>query len=320
MTTPALTLYRQGQDLLREGHFGRAAEMLLESVRLDREFLDAYYHLALAYYRGGDPVRAERILSRLAGASPGDVGAHLLLSRVRRALEDRSGAEKALLSVLHHGDLTETEILDLSYELMNVGRRKTALRFLRREVRRHPDNVNLLYRLGRTLGDLGRMRDALKCFDECLQIQPDHADAKRSIDRLLREPVSAKRRWSWLSALFRPKDRLLTGVEKLACGDASGAARVLSRAGDDAEPGLLLALACAYETEGSDDAAIDVLEQIKEDPDVGSFASYRLARLYMNQENHEAASRLLETALDRDPDFEEARDLLAEIFLARPVG
>lgn len=311
MTTHALSAYESGLAQLRDGRFADAANSFRQAITADRAFLDAYYHLSLAHYRGGQAIQAERILTRLAAAAPRDPDIHLLLCRVRRDLHLDKEAESALIPVVRATSLTEEQVLDASYELLSLDKRHKAIVFLKREVRRNPFSVKLIYRLGRTYSDLGKEKAALRCFEQCLSLQPDHSDAKRAMDRILRGEENGAAR---PGRFFRQRRIPQNGDSILTNGETQEISGLLDQSEctpDD--PGLLLALACVYETEGNFQAAIEVLERIKDDANVRGFACYRLGKLYHAQGRNEEAAAVLNAALEEDPDFEEARELLLGI-------
>lgn len=316
MTSSALTAYESGLAKLRDGCFADAIDRFRDAITADRAFLDAYYHLALAHYRSGQALQAERILTRLTGAAPHDPDVHLLLCRVRRDLKLDREAEKALAPVIRGSLLTEEQVLDASYELLSLGNRRRAIRFLHREVRHNPYSVKLIYRLGRTYADLGQERAAQRCFEQCLSLQPDHSDAKRALDRILRDENGATKSKRFLRSRKNKagkSDAILNNTEK------HEAANLISGGEDTQEDtGLLLALACSYETEGNRDAAIKVLERIKDDANVRGFACYRLGKLYHSLGRHDEAVSVLNLALEEDPDFEEARELMVSIIAGNP--
>ena len=161
-----------GADPLRDAGATRAVEgVVLRGRWLAREELDA--HLA------GIETRQRRIapfVARLSAAvAAGDAAAAV------KAWTD-AGEDRARLA-----GFAEDRLNQLGYRYLGAGRLDDALDVLRRNTELFPRSSNAWDSLGEVLHALKRADEALQAYEHALELDPDNADARASIDRIVQE-------------------------------------------------------------------------------------------------------------------------------------
>lgn len=153
-----------GRSLLRQGKVQEAVEHLQRAVEQEPQYGEARYQYGLALSRSGKRAEgaAEIQKSReLIAASEGDQAANLDMAEAAAAL-DKGHPDEAIPKI-------------------------------RRVIKNRPNAAEAYYLLGSALEMKGESQEAIAAFRSTLEIDPGHARAKASLERLVPPEQSAPR-------------------------------------------------------------------------------------------------------------------------------
>jgi len=167
-------------DALRSGRLEQARERIEQAIRLAPGYAPLYSNLGVVLRRQGDRYAAlDAYLTALQLEPGSDTVRHnlfgLFIDHGLEASETSPGDLPSLESVLTRA---ETDV--------SPGEVRAALRYYREIHRRRPLDPEPLVALGRCHLLLGRIGNARRALVEALDLDPEHASARRLLDSLTR--------------------------------------------------------------------------------------------------------------------------------------
>jgi len=188
--------------LSQAGRPGAAREILEYALGLRPFDTNALVRMGNIMLNAGELDRAEEIFRKLQGFRPDPFFADRLeaIQRMRRgsaahalseALKKGLAAAKAKLADLERSRdpqayFDEREINALGYRLLGQGRVDQAVFVFELNARRYPNSWNVHDSLGEAYMNAGRPKDAVRCYQRSLRLNPENANAKKMLEELRR--------------------------------------------------------------------------------------------------------------------------------------
>lgn len=308
---------REGELLLSLGRPDAAEKVLAgaEAALAGRpRVLSALAGLRAAQGRRADAARLADRLARMGGSPLARGDALLRAARVRRALGDDAGAEKALRAALEAAPARGAAAAELCDLLLSRGKVKEALALTSRAVELSSgawpsERAAALANRARVEQAAGDDAAAEKSLRSALEADPSDRDALRALAGAL---LALKRPAEALPLAERLGERELAARARLALGDGDGARRdyerALTQAPDDS--GLLTALASLALARERPEDALDPARRLVAASDGAAPAARArahelLARVLLALDDADAARaehRLALAAAPGDPD------------------
>ncbi|GBD37594.1 TPR repeat-containing protein YrrB [bacterium HR36] len=163
-----------GLVLRRLGRTDEAVYSFLRALQLDPNFVEALNNLALLLRDMGRLQEAVQYLERAVQIRPNQAVLHANLAQIYRALNRHEHAVRhfrhALTAQPGHLDIC----LSLSLSLLALGEEAEAENWARHATILAPGSADSWNTLGTILSSMGRYREALDCFNQALQMEPQH--------------------------------------------------------------------------------------------------------------------------------------------------
>lgn len=171
-----------GALLCTMGEAGAGLSCLEEAVARDPGRLSARYNAAVAYHKAGDFRRATAHLEKLLEADPHYPGGRLAMARACYGqglqlleVEHPKAALTALNRALEYETGDENMFFAKGLAHMSLDQMAEAEAALRRAVNLQGDYVPAVHNLGVVYERLGRVQEALECYQRVRELSPDLA-------------------------------------------------------------------------------------------------------------------------------------------------
>jgi tetratricopeptide (TPR) repeat protein len=139
-----------------------SAQQFNRAIEINDQIVDAYIGLAIAQKSAGNISDAVTTLSLAAAIQPNSS----LLFAEAATLQFRTGFEENLQS--DNGD-------------SSTGLIESVIGIHQQQIKQRPQNPDLYYRLGMLMMGIGRMSDAIKAFQNALEISPTYTRARNKL-------------------------------------------------------------------------------------------------------------------------------------------
>jgi putative PEP-CTERM system TPR-repeat lipoprotein len=172
-----LSHYADGLLLLNQGKYSEAQAALEESLKLNSQYLQAYYFLGVAHLQQNQLSQAEQHLSRVMNAHPGLVHVHKMLALTKFRLNDFQGARSVLLPVLRElPDDSFSQKLMGDIEL-GLGNKQAGLAYLKRAADLQPDSAVAHLSLGQAMLAQGNKDQGIEALEKAVEVNPSLPEA-----------------------------------------------------------------------------------------------------------------------------------------------
>lgn len=106
-------MLRKAENAMTSRHWFRAIQLLQRSLKLNPNFLDAHFHLTLAFYHIKDLVSAEKHAHKVLRINPSEPNAYLNLG----AIKDKQGKIRSAIRYYNLELLNRKECLEAHFNL-----------------------------------------------------------------------------------------------------------------------------------------------------------------------------------------------------------
>lgn len=177
-------------ELIRSGHFRRAAEHLREALRLAPEDPEAHQNLAMALESRGKSEEALEQYRRALAIQPNHFKARVHLGVLLASDGSYDGAIQEFRKAVRIDPSSAVAFNNLGAALASEGRLREAVRRLRTAVELDPGYAEAHRNLGMALQAQGEIRQAITHLRKAVRLAPEDGTARRSLDRALAEAGS----------------------------------------------------------------------------------------------------------------------------------
>lgn len=318
-TTDAKQAYWAGIAHYDSTDWANAADWLRKATTADPQMQDAWYNLGLTYYQMQDYFETERYIEKVFAINPLYENAHALLGMALYHRGDYNRAINAFNFAINHKPTRELRLAraichiaagqprfslpdldEILYEdpghlraclakgaaLIDLGQHKYALRFLNRILDNDPENTPALTNRAICFFQLGMKEEALEDFEQSIRLKPQLE-----------------------TFLSRARCHLSNGAFNNALADIKSALQI-----DSTSPALYYVLGQIEMGRSNYNSAMESFE-IALDLDPSCMDCIMLkseAQAHLN--DFEAAVSDIYSILEKDPDNEQAREMLLWVY------
>ncbi len=311
--------YNLALALSAGGREDEAAAEYRAALDLRPDYFRALYNLALLDYRNGRFEAARAGFEKALQSRPESYDATYNLGLTLLKLDLPAEAETVLRKALAFNETVEARY-NLGLALARMGEKERAVSAYRAALQLNPKHARSIERLGETLTEIGRYKEALSRFVLLRKLDPSDPSAFNAGLALFRERnYQAALDYFEVSASgeagVRRKSLNMKGASLAKLGKNGEAIAVYHEALEEfpADPSITRNLASALAQSGNHQAALDELEALRksdgEDP--RTLVLLGQERLALGQ--REAALRELGRALELDPKNEDALRLITQM-------
>ncbi len=183
----AISYNNVGAALLRLNRIPQARESFRRAVFLRPDFAQAYANLGIAYLASGHPEKAIGYLKKSIELDNRIALAHVHLGHAYELTGNAQQAAGRYAKALE----IEPNMVEAHYSLANVsaalGDVDSARKHYEQALRLNPRHHMAHNALGTVLTSVGEFPEALRHFRKALELKPDFADARRNLDKALRQ-------------------------------------------------------------------------------------------------------------------------------------
>ncbi len=296
-----------------EVHFRRVLEY-------KKEHLDVYSHLAVLRYRQGDSVSAESYAEKRLQSDRTDLTAHLLLAKIKQQQGQPVMSRKHCLEILaidaSHAKALET-LIALEREAGNV---KEALIRIDQLLAVEPTNVNALNQKAEVLIGQGQLDRALDIYTRLLENGTDDAELLNNAGNCYFRMADYQQAIRLYASALTLEPQLVPALRNIGLayfklGDNTNAAvklaNYLDYAGEDFDVTYLVAR-LFFDSANYLDALRYVERCLQTHPRSPELTGF-LADCYLKLGHFESAKLGYERALQIDPNFAPAQQMLEEL-------
>ena len=207
-----------GEALVNLHQYEAAIASLRQAIKISPRFLEAKQMLANALQYAGENEKSVEVCRQILEASPNEVETMASLAAAYLRLGKANESIQHFKRAIHHAPKNATLHLNLAQALSYLGKHDRAIHQLRTALQKFPRNVRLQFALGSAHLSSGNIKQAIewleksaekepmraeycyalavayhhdqqfekadKFYRTTLQIQPNHADAKKAIESL----------------------------------------------------------------------------------------------------------------------------------------
>ncbi len=206
MSELASVLYKKGLKYIDEAKYEKAIVYLLNAVKEDSSFFDAYLDLAYCYAMVGDFEEAEYHSNRALEIRENDVDALLILSFVYHKFGFFDDEIEILNKVLNIGvdRGTEAEIfLNLGNAYYEKNDSKRALAYYKKVLEIEPDNVEAYVNLGNAYFSIEEFKKSVESYLLALQYDPEDSNIYSNLGVAYIEMGEKEKAFKYLKASIR---------------------------------------------------------------------------------------------------------------------
>lgn len=150
---------------------------------------ETWYFLGRIYFTRNDLISALSMFKRAIELDPQSVKAHNHLGQTYEGLVQYQAAREAYLKAiaLERQQTTKSEwpYFNLGVLYIKEGRAQEAIEYLRQALARNPSSSEGMTKLGLALFSTGNYDDALMKFNDAIRVDPQNAEARYQLARLL---------------------------------------------------------------------------------------------------------------------------------------
>ncbi len=161
----------------KQGKHDKALEYNKKVVSINSRDPNAYNNLGISYKNSNLIHEAVTSFKQATKLNPFYSDAYYNLSNALDLLGERSQSYEANLKAVNYGSENKQAYIKLRKTLSSQGRDDEAVVYLEHALTLNPRDVELRLHYGNCLGKLGRYEQALKCFNEILDDDPENPDA-----------------------------------------------------------------------------------------------------------------------------------------------
>ena len=227
------------------GALNEAVAAYRRALRLKPDLAAVHNDLGTAYFAQGHPSRAAASYQRATELQPDHAVAFANLGAVFRKLgmprEARRALQRELVLRLRHffrWKRRNRSLADLAAEALQLGNPRLAARIARRGLQEHPHDARLVATLATAQHRDGALEEAIALFERAVALEPDKAQWREQLGRLLAEAGKAEAALPHLEESLRLQPRSLQAVLALAELHATRGSR--ERAGELVQRALQL--------------------------------------------------------------------------------
>ena len=170
-------IQRIAMSYYNRGEYEKAVEEYKRAIEINRESVEAYYHLGMAYSSLGKYKEAVEAYSRAIRIKPDYAVAYYNLGHAYSNLNQHDKAIKAFLHSIQHEPDNEEAYFALGNAYFDSGKEGKAVDTIEAAISRKPDNPYAYYRLGLLYFPGGLHARAAEAFTQVIIRDPRYGEA-----------------------------------------------------------------------------------------------------------------------------------------------
>jgi tetratricopeptide (TPR) repeat protein len=163
----------------------KALETLNKIQSIEPDTCDGWLTIAETYHQGGESDKAAFALGKARKAAGADMDAlkHIVDKQIAYSLFSKA---EQLLVELQRAVPQESYAFNMMGILFRrQGKVELSIEQYKKAIELDPKNAAIFFNLGRALHDLGKKDEAVKTFQQCLELNPGMTDAKKYLESIV---------------------------------------------------------------------------------------------------------------------------------------
>ncbi|MFW6253469.1 MAG: tetratricopeptide repeat protein [Chitinivibrionales bacterium] len=196
------TRFALGEFYIRKGDPNAAIGYLQDIIEEQPRYPEARRLLADAFFASGN--QSEALPHYLAARKQDDANVHVQrrIALIKFEAQDYSAAEREYLTLLRQDSKDPTAYFYLAIISLHHKNSSKADARLKQAMEQGTPNAEMLFQLGQGFRHVDKMREAIKFYSQCLEMQPQHQQAQMALAETYVEIKDPKRAAEGFRKLF----------------------------------------------------------------------------------------------------------------------